>query len=192
MSIHSLDDFLDSFGINFDKTGQLSPQLDKATLAQFNDMTKCLIEEYNKICPLVSEDYSQNCLDGSASLNENIADNAGLHAAYSAYQAETNYNGEDPRLNNPVMKQFTENQLFFLSYVRDFCSGPMSNDATFAEIVSGAPNPPKFRVLTALRNYPAFKSAFNCPSNSTYAPLSDQICRVWITNSSELLIKVLV
>lgn len=68
----------DKFGIEFDKNGNLNDNfLDANTKKSFDAITSCLINQYNGICPLPDGAYSPNCLDGTQSLNENIADNAG-------------------------------------------------------------------------------------------------------------------
>jgi predicted metalloendopeptidase len=184
---HSLAHSLDQFGIEFDDTGNLKDLVDDpSSLANFTAMSTCLITQYSKFCPLPDGDYSPNCLDGKKSLAESIADNAGIHAAYTAYQAASNFKGADPRLNNPILSQFTEDQLFFLTYARDFCALPQDKDTIFANIVAGADSPPEIRVLASLRNYPAFGSAFNCPANSRYVQSADQICTVWTSESSAI------
>ncbi|KAI6174695.1 NEPrilysin metallopeptidase family [Aphelenchoides bicaudatus] len=177
---HELAHSFDKLGIQFDALGKLQALLDTTTQAKFDGIATCLSGQYNTTCPLGAS-YAPNCLDGVRRMDENIADNAGIHAAYSAYLAAANFNGEDPRLADPLLSQYTESQLFFLSYARDLCVKKQTDDQVYANIISGT-NPPKYRIQNALQNYPAFQSAFNCPATSKYV-LKDR-CNVWITDNS--------
>jgi predicted metalloendopeptidase len=107
----------------------------------------------------------------------------GIHAAYNAFVSASNFHGEDARLNNKILSQFSERQLFFMSYVRNLCIS-QTKDQIFAYLVAGVA-PPSSRVLGMLQNFPTFRSAFNCPSNSKYVRASADICNVWVTEISE-------
>ncbi|KAI6174597.1 hypothetical protein M3Y97_01008200 [Aphelenchoides bicaudatus] len=178
---HALTHSFDKFGIQFNDTGSLQVLLDPSAQTQFDAIATCLINQYNKTCPLAPGDYQPNCLDGARTLNENIADNAGIHAAYNAYLSASNFRGEDPRLFSPVLSQFSERQLFFLSYVRNLCVPPQSKAEIFTEIIAGR-NPPSLRVQNALQNFPAFHSAFSCAANSKYVRAEADICNVWTSD----------
>lgn len=53
-------------------------------------------------------------LNGSLTLDENIADIVGIKEAYFAYRRYVDKHGKEPRL--PGMEQYNPEQLFFLGY----------------------------------------------------------------------------
>jgi predicted metalloendopeptidase len=114
---------------------------------KYNDMKTCLIEQYGGYSiPEVSnftvnESLSnylfgyflisffplQSQIDGTLTLDENIADNGGLQAAFLAFKVFKAKTGTGQRL--PGLERFTDEQLFFISFgnvgqkvhVRDVC-----------------------------------------------------------------------
>lgn len=58
--------------------------------------------------------YLKFPINGLETLDENIADIAGLKEAYYAYQHYVDVHGEEPRL--PGMEQYSQEKLFFLGY----------------------------------------------------------------------------
>ncbi|KFM76707.1 Endothelin-converting enzyme 1, partial [Stegodyphus mimosarum] len=73
------------------------------TTASFNENAQCFIKQYNgyRIEFTVGvKDFRFIKIDGNETLDENIADNGGLKAAYLAYQAWTENNPPEPLLPN--------------------------------------------------------------------------------------------
>lgn len=85
------------------------------------------------------------------------------------------------------MQQFSSDQLFFLSYTRNFCSAPDEKSILYAKIVAGLNNPVDMRVRGTLQNHPAFKSSFNCPSKAKY--VNENVCNVWTTEIGESILR---
>ncbi|MFH4979960.1 hypothetical protein AB6A40_006669 [Gnathostoma spinigerum] len=86
----------------------------------FHDMAKCVIDEY-KFCPLEDTAYKPSCVDGVQTQGENIADNGGIRAAFSAYRNHISLNGPEPQLPGQLMSQFSHDQLFFLNFAQVWC-----------------------------------------------------------------------
>ncbi|CAD5214453.1 unnamed protein product [Bursaphelenchus xylophilus] len=171
---HELVHAFDDSGVQWDPVGRLRSWIDDESFKSFREMADCVVDEYKKFC------YPDGqCVDGSHTQGENIADNGGIQAAYRAYRSAVGVNGPDAALPGKLIGQFTFDQLFFLSFGRTWCSGPVSAERR-AAILKDVHSPPEFRVFGTLQNFPAFRDAFNCPLKAAYAP--EKHCQVWITD----------
>lgn len=103
----------------------------------------------------------------------------GIHAAFRAYRANLEVYGPEDALPDDIVGQFTNDQLFFLSFAQPWCSEPNEFE-TWMIMNFDVHSPSKYRVLGTLQNFPAFRDAFNCPVDTAYAP--SQHCEVWITD----------
>lgn len=116
--------------------------MDAQSNYHFHEMASCVVDEYSGFCPLPSNFTGARCIDGAQTQGENIADNGGdllfiwkwrnylalcykllyypigMHAAFRAYKNYINLNGPDPLLPDPMMAQFTADQLFFMSFAQ--------------------------------------------------------------------------
>jgi predicted metalloendopeptidase len=182
VSGHELNHGFDDQGIQFNAVGGLEQWMTNASLAGFKQMAKCVVDEYDGFCPLDKSMYTPNCIDGANTQGENIADNGGIHAAYRAYRIHVNLNGPDPRLPDPLFGLFTHDQLFFLTYAQNWCTAPQSPAEIYTSILTDVHSPIYLRVIGVLQNYPAFRTAFNCPLNSVYAPAKH--CNVWVPDQT--------
>uniref|UniRef100_A0A915A9T1 Uncharacterized protein n=1 Tax=Parascaris univalens TaxID=6257 RepID=A0A915A9T1_PARUN len=176
---HELTHGFDDQGIQWDGTGVLYEWMDSSSFASFEAMAQCVITEYGNFCPLPPT-YTPSCLDGYNTQGENIADNGGIRAAYRAFKNYENLNGPDPLLDDPIMRQFTPDQLFFLGFAQVWCRIQPSDSSIYEQILTDPHSPALYRVFGTIQNFPTFRAAFNCPVNSTYAP--QQHCDVWVTN----------
>ncbi|KAI1730234.1 peptidase family m13 domain-containing protein [Ditylenchus destructor] len=174
---HEFSHALDDMGVQFNSDGIFSRQLTDENLNNFTNMAKCVVDEYNNFKVLDENRYSPNTINGAATQGENIADSAGLRAAFRAYRNHVALNGPDPQLPDRMLRQLTHDQLFFLSFAKLWCQGPPSDDEMYRHILSESHSPPQYRVFGAIQNNPAFRSAFNCPLGSAYAP--ENYCKVW-------------
>ncbi|CEF59626.1 Phosphate-regulating neutral endopeptidase [Strongyloides ratti] len=179
---HELTHGFDDEGVQWNGYGELNPWIDDVSKKSFQQMANCVIEEYNNYCPLANTSYTPQCINGAQTQGENIADNGGIHSAFRAYKAYVDFNGPDKRLPGKFASQFTQDQLFFLAYGQIWCRKPVSEQSTYRSLLTDVHSPDEYRVLGTVRNFPAFRIAFNCPLNSSEAPIDH--CNVWVTDIS--------
>lgn len=148
--------------------------MDNSTKEKFDKMAKCVINQYDVYKPLPTFH-----VDGLLTQGENIADNAGIRAAYNAFQAHQNFYGKDDLLPDDELSQFSHEQLFFLAFGRVWCGPPRDLEKQIDLLLTNVHAPPNFRIFGTLQNFPAFRSAFNCPVGTPYAPKDDNRCNVW-------------
>uniref|UniRef100_A0A7E4UND6 Peptidase_M13 domain-containing protein n=1 Tax=Panagrellus redivivus TaxID=6233 RepID=A0A7E4UND6_PANRE len=160
---HEVIHAFDTLGINWNSEGYLKNWISKKSKKSFDSMTQCVIDEYSEFT-YNGENGKVYNLDGVQTSGENVADIAGLRAAYNAFMNHPDRSKPFPR--PPKLRSITDEQLFFLAFGRFFC---MPEAPTHQELVD-VHSPNKIRVLGALRNFEPFRKAFNCPVNSKYAP----------------------
>ncbi|KAF7996215.1 hypothetical protein HCN44_001847 [Aphidius gifuensis] len=101
-------------------------------------------------------------------INEIIADNGGIRAAYRAYNELSNDEKQLPGL------PFTPKQMFWISYASKYCGKTIPKTLRIG--VSDHPIN-KFRVIGTSMNLPEFAEDFQCPSGSKMNPVKK--CSVW-------------
>ncbi|HTG78188.1 MAG TPA: M13-type metalloendopeptidase, partial [Sphingomicrobium sp.] len=104
-------------------------------------------------------------------LGENIADVAGLQAAYEAYRASLN--GKEP----PVIDGFTGDQRFFIAYAQSWAT-KMRDEQLKARIATDGHAPGQYRALT-VRNVDAWYKAFNVQPGDKLYLAPDKRVKVW-------------
>ena len=135
----------------------------------FEARAACLVEQYDAYEPVLGVR-----LDGRRTLEGNLADLAGLRAAYEAMRAE--------RIAHPAPDKrvagFTPDQQFFVGYGQSLCTS--ATDADVADQASQGANPPaRFRVNGPLSNLPEFAKAFRCDEGSPMVRPPAARCDVW-------------
>jgi predicted metalloendopeptidase len=137
----------------------------------------CMVEQHS-----MYQVFNDTRLNGTLTLNENIADNGALHIAYNALQKlykDNNTSPEQPtkmRTTPAALTKFTPNQLFFLSYAQQWCHNITERD--LRKIVKTDTHSPKrYRVLGPLQNFSPFSKAFSCKAGSPMNP--NRKCQVW-------------
>ena len=108
---------------------------------------------------------------GNLTLGENIADVAGLAAAYDAYKASLG--GKEA----PVIDGFTGDQRFFIAYAQTWAT-KMRDAPLEARIATDGHAPGQYRALT-VRNLDAWYTAFNVqPGDKLYLAPEKRV-KIW-------------
>jgi len=159
---HSFDDQ----GALFDADGRLNDWWTKEDYAHFKASSEQLIEQYNGYKPF--PDLSVN---GQLTVSENIADVAGLLAAYDAYRLSLG--GKEA----PEYQGLTGDQQFFLSFAQNWRS-KIREPALRQRIMTDGHAPAEYRGDT-VRNLDAWYPAFDVkPGQKLYLAPGKRV-RVW-------------
>src|SRR6185503_9699501 len=106
---HEISHSFDDQGAQFDATGRLRNWWTPDDLAHFQASGAKLVQQYDAYKP-----FPDLAVNGKLTLSENIADVAGLAAAYDAYTLSL---GGKPA---PVVEGLTGDQQFFLSFAQSW------------------------------------------------------------------------
>ncbi|XP_048581138.1 endothelin-converting enzyme homolog isoform X2 [Nematostella vectensis] len=164
---HEITHGFDGSGRMFDKDGNLNNWWSSEASMNFNSKTQCLVHQYNTYSA-----FGKN-LNGSQTLNENIADNGGIKMAYEGYKAWTRENSAEGALPGLGL---SVDQLFYVGFARPWCS-IYTEQTAILQINTDSHSYPKYRVIGPLQNDPLFSEVFQCKKNSKMNPAKK--CAVW-------------
>jgi putative endopeptidase len=163
---HEISHTFDSEGAAFDSKGQVRNWWTDADMAHFNEVASKLAAQYDTYKPF--PDLSVN---GRQTLNEDIADVAGLTAAYDGYHASLKGGVA------PLIGGFTGDQQFFIAFGQNWAS--VTRDAALRQQVLTDPHAPaRYRALT-VRNNDGWYAAFDIkPNDKLYLAPKDRV-QLW-------------
>jgi putative endopeptidase len=163
---HEVSHSFDDQGSQFDASGKLADWWTPEDLAHFKTAASRLVQQYNAYKPLPDA-----AVNGQQTLSENIADVAGLSAAYDAYRMSLK--GSTP----PAQAGLTGDQQFFIAYAqswRDKFREPLLRQL----ILTDGHAPSQFRALT-VRNIDQWYTDFDvAPGQRLYLAPADRV-RIW-------------
>jgi putative endopeptidase len=163
---HEISHSFDNTGADFDSSGKLRNWWTPADLTHFEAAGAALAAQYDAY-----EALPGVFLNGKQELAENIADVAGLTAAYEAYHASLN--GKEA----PVIGGLTGDQRFFLAFAQGWRSKAREQQLR-ARVATDSHAPARWRVFT-VRNLDAWYPAFNVQAGEKLFLAPDKRVKVW-------------
>ncbi len=163
---HEISHSFDTGGALFDAAGAMRNWWTPADFKNFQKQAKLLADQFDQY-----EALPGLHVNGELTLNENIADVAGLAAAYDAYKASLN--GKPA----PVIDGLTGDQRFFLAYAQSWAA--KTRPETLRNIVlTNGHAPEQFRAQS-VRNLDAWYAAFNVkPGQKLYLKPEKRV-KIW-------------
>jgi len=163
---HEVSHTFDSEGAAFDSKGRVRNWWTPEDLAHFEAATAKLAAQYDTYKPF--PDISVN---GKQTLGENIADVAGIAAAFDGYRASLG--GKDA----PLQEGFSGDQQFFIAFAQNW--GSKYREATLRQQVLTDPHAPGEYRADTVRNNDAWYTAFDVqPGQTLYLAPVDRV-RIW-------------
>jgi len=163
---HEISHTFDTEGSTFDSQGRLRNWWTPADLTHFEAATAQLAAQYDTYRPF--PDLSVN---GKQTLAENIADVAGISAAYDGYKASL------AGKTVPAQDGFSGDQQFFIAFGQNW--GSKTREAALREDVMTDPHAPSEYRALEVRNIDAWYDAFNVkPGEKLYLAPGDRV-RIW-------------
>jgi endothelin-converting enzyme/putative endopeptidase len=163
---HEISHTFDSEGAAFDAKGRVRNWWTPEDFAHFKTATDALAAQYDTYSP-----FPDVHINGHQTLAENIADVAGVSAAFDAYHASLK--GKPA----PVVDNLSGDQQFFLAYAQNWCSKVRDNTLR-AQVLTDPHAPGMYRAAT-VRNIDGWYTAFNIkPTDKLYLAPNDRV-RIW-------------
>jgi putative endopeptidase len=163
---HEVSHSFDDQGSQFDAAGRLSNWWTDADRKHFEEAAARLVQQYDAYRP-----FPDLHVNGTLTLSENIADVAGLAAAYDAYRLSV---GSD---SAPEVAGLTGDQQFFLSYAQSW-RDKTREPALRRQIIEDGHAPDEYRADT-VRNLDPWYPAFDVkPGQALYLAPPDRV-RIW-------------
>jgi len=163
---HEVSHSFDDQGAQFDADGRLRNWWTPADLAHFQASGHALAVQYSQYHP-----FPDITLNGEQMLSENIADIAGLNAAYDAYRLANG--GKE----GPAQQGLTGDQQFFVAFSQSWRTKVREATARQRAITDGHA-PAEFRADT-VRNMDSWYSAFDVkPGEKLYLAPAQRV-RIW-------------
>jgi predicted metalloendopeptidase len=163
---HEISHSFDDQGAQFDSTGKLLNWWKPEDFAHFKEASQQLAKQYDQYKP-----FPDLALNGQQVLSENIADLAGLAAAYDAWKLSLD--GKPA----PVVEGFSGDQQFFLSFAQSW-RGKMREPALRQQIITDGHAPDEYRALT-VRNLDAWYQSFEVKQGDKLYLSPGQRVRIW-------------
>ena len=163
---HEISHTFDATGSAFDSKGRVRNWWTGTDLAHFNAATEKLVTQYDTYKP-----FPELSVNGKQTLDENIADLAGLSAAYDGYRASL------AGKTAPTQDGFSGDQQFFIAFGQSWGSKARV-DALRQQVMTDIHSPSQYRVDT-VRNIDSWYSAFDVKSEEKlYLTPPDRV-RIW-------------
>ncbi|HEX8450184.1 MAG TPA: M13 family metallopeptidase, partial [Allosphingosinicella sp.] len=163
---HEISHSFDNNGALFDSTGRLRNWWTPADFQRFQKAGGALAAQYDAY-----EALPGLKVNGKLTLGENIADVAGLSAAYDAYRASLG--GKEA----PVIDGFSGDQRFFIAYGQAWAS-KMLEPTLRQRVLTDGHAPGQFRALT-VRNLDAWYNAFGVKPGQKLYLAPERRVKVW-------------
>jgi len=163
---HEISHSFDDQGSQFDAQGRFINWWTKADLDHFSAAGDTLAAQFSSYKP-----FPDLAVNGKQTLSENIADLAGIAAAYDAYKLSLHGQAA------PTIQGMTGDQRFFISFGQSWRSKER-DEALRAEIVTDGHAPEQYRLAT-VRNIDAWYAALSVSAGQKmYLDSKDRV-RVW-------------
>jgi putative endopeptidase len=163
---HEVSHSFDDQGAMFDADGRLRNWWSQADFAKFEQSGARLAAQFDAYRP-----FPDLHVNGKLTLSENIADVAGIAAAFDAWRASLR--GKEP----PVVGGLTGEQQFFLAYAQNW-RAKVREPLARQYLLTDGHAPAHYRAFS-VRNSDAWYSAFGVrPGQALYLAPEDRV-RVW-------------
>ncbi|HEX9389884.1 MAG TPA: M13 family metallopeptidase [Usitatibacteraceae bacterium] len=169
---HEISHSFDDQGSQFDAQGRLRDWWTAEDMAHFKASSAALVAQYGGYRP-----FSDLAINGQQTLSENLADLAGIAAAFDGYRAAAKAIAPPAAANKAAQPGYSSDQLFFIAFSQGWRS--KSREAQLRQqILTNGHAPSQYRALT-VRNIDAWYDAFDVRSGQALYLAPEARVRAW-------------
>ncbi|XP_023289519.1 membrane metallo-endopeptidase-like 1 isoform X2 [Orussus abietinus] len=174
---HEISHAFDTKGIRFNYLGKEEQTWSPEAVRVFNSKAQCFIDQFNGYQHIELANIGQEAYaNGNSTCSENMADTAGLQAAFAAFQKLPKNRGKGYK-SLIGLQQFSSEQLFFLSFASVRCAYITPQYLAYLIQFPEVHSRPRLRVRGAVSNMEEFSKAFKCRKGSRLNP--ETKCVLW-------------
>ena len=163
---HEISHTFDSEGAAFDAQGKVRNWWTKEDLEYFEATTAKLAAQYDTYKP-----FPDLALNGQQTLGENIADVAGVAAAFDGYRASLNGKAA------PRQDDLSGDQQFFIAFAQNW--GTKTREAALRrQVMTDGHSPGQYRACT-VRNIDAWYQSFDVKPDESLYLAPDERVKIW-------------
>jgi len=163
---HEVSHFVDALGADYDAEGRKTHWWTADDEARFDLAAQPLVEQFSRYRP-----FADMTVNGKLTRTENVADLAGLTAAFEAYRRTLGARAND----ETYVRQ--QDRQFFLGFARSW-RGKTREEALRTQVATNDHAPEPYRIAT-VRNLDAWYDAFDVtPGQRLYLEPKERV-RVW-------------
>jgi putative endopeptidase len=163
---HEISHTFDTAGSAFDSQGRVRNWWKTADFAHFQAATAKLAAQYDTYKP-----FPDIAVNGRQTLAENIADVAGISAAYDGYHASL------AGQTAPMQAGFSGDQQFFIAFGQNW--GSKTREAALRQQVMTDPHAPAEYRASTVRNIDGWYEAFNVEAGEKLYLAPPERVRIW-------------
>ncbi|CCD30216.1 Metallopeptidase [Candidatus Glomeribacter gigasporarum BEG34] len=167
---HEMTHAYDDQGSQFDAYGKLENWWTEADRKAFKARTDTLVKQFDAYSPLPGL-----FVNGTLTLDENIADLGGLSISYDALQNELN---KRPALAKLKIDDYTQNQRFFINSALKWRENIRPEKLKVA-LNTDQHAPAQYRAIGAPSNLSSFAEAFSCKAGDPMVRTGDAQVKIW-------------
>jgi putative endopeptidase len=171
---HETSHFVDTLGADYDAEGRKVHWWTVEDMTRFDAAAEPLVKQFSSYRP-----FPDLAIDGKLTRTENIADLAGLTAAFEAYRQTLGDKAKDKAKDKANDKEYVRSQdrQFFLGFARAW-RVKVREDALRTQVASNDHAPESYRIAT-VRNLDAWYDAFDVrPGQRLYLEPKARV-RIW-------------
>ncbi|KAI9495022.1 hypothetical protein BDB00DRAFT_815531 [Zychaea mexicana] len=175
MIVHEIMHGFDRGGRHYDAQGKHGTDWwSSESQAAFDTAASCLERQYAGF-NVSGPNHQTYPVDGTQTLDGNIADLGGLLQAYATWKKSRQVKDSNDRLL-PGLDDWSRDQLFYINYARMRCS-KSTLENKLQELHTSHHAPDRWRVNGPLMNSEHFAKTFSCPIGTPMNPPDK--CKVW-------------